>query len=229
MATTDPKNLLKQEFNRWAEAGKGEQMESDHWPITQPVLEMMGIKPGDNLLDAGCGSGWLSRKLAERVPQGRVVGMDISDEMVRRARQLSAEAHNLVFVTGSIDEIPWEANFFQHAISVESAYYWPDAAKGVAELYRILQESGLAWILINYYGDNKYSHQWAATLEVPVHLLSAEEWKQLFTEAGFHHVAHKFVPDPTPAPEVYNGRWFRNAAELRAFREMGGLLVFGTK
>jgi SAM-dependent methyltransferase len=221
--------VLREEFNRWAEAGKGESMENEHWPITKPALDLMKIKPADNLLDAGCGSGWLSRVLAQRASQGRVIGMDISDEMVRRARQLSVELNNLVFVTGAIDEIPWEANFFQHAISVESAYYWPDPATGIAELYRVLNEDGAAWILINYYGDNKYSHQWAAKLEVPVHLLSAQEWEKLFAIAGFQQVGHKFIPDPTPTPDVYNGRWFRDAAELRAFREMGGLLVYGTK
>ncbi len=221
--------VLREEFNRWAEAGKGETMENEHWPITKPVLDLMKIKPTDNLLDAGCGAGWLSRVLAQRASQGRVIGMDISDEMVRHARQLSVELHNLVFVTGAIDEIPWEANFFRHAISVESAYYWPDPAKGIAELHRVLNEDGAAWILINYYRDNKYSHQWAEKLEVPMHLLSAQEWEKLLAVAGFQHVGHKFIPDPTPTPDVYNGRWFRDAAELRAFREMGGLLVYGTK
>jgi SAM-dependent methyltransferase len=225
----DPQQTLRQEFNRWAEAGKGESMEHEHWPITKPVLEMMKIAPADNLLDAGCGSGWLSRALATRVAHGRVVGMDISDEMVRRARQLSVEFDNVVFVTGAINEIPWEPNFFQHAISVESAYYWPDPAAGIAELFRVLEEGGKVWILINFYKDNPYCHQWAKTLEVPVHLFSAEEWKHLFAGAGFEGVGHKLIPDPTPTPEVYTGRWFKDAAELRAFREMGGLLVYGTK
>ena len=221
--------VLREEFNRWAEAGRGEGMESDHWPITKPVLELMQIKRDENLLDAGCGAGWLSRILAQRTPQGRVVGMDISDEMVRHARQKSADYHNLVFVVGGVDEIPWEPNFFDKAISVESAYYWPDPAKGIRELHRVLHEGGSAWILINFFRDNADSHQWAEKLQVPVHLLSAEEWKRMFRDAGFTDVEHKLIRDPTPAPEVYEGRWFRDAAQLRRFREFGGLLVYGTK
>ena len=58
--------VLREEFNRWAEAGKGETMENEHWPITKPVLDLMKIKATDNLLDAGCGAGWLSRVLAQR-------------------------------------------------------------------------------------------------------------------------------------------------------------------
>jgi len=222
-------NQLREEFNRWADAGRGEAMEHDHWPITRPVLERMRIAAADNVLDAGCGAGWLSRVLARLAGEGRVVGMDISDEMIRHARAASAEFGNLIFITGAIGEIPWEANFFDKAISVESAYYWPDPAAGLRELHRVMRDGGSAWILINFYLDNPYCHQWAQKLQVPVHLFSAEDWKKLFREAGFTDVAHDFVKDPTPAPEVYQGRWFRDAEELRKFREIGALLVWGRK
>src|SRR5271155_6273489 len=88
---------LRLEFNRWAEAGKGEGMEQDHLPITLPALARMDIHSTDNILDVGCGSGWLSRLLAQRVTEGRIVGMDLSDEMVRRARQSSAGIEHIVF------------------------------------------------------------------------------------------------------------------------------------
>jgi SAM-dependent methyltransferase len=220
---------LREEFNRWADAGKGESMEHEHWPITRPALGLMQIEPTDNILDVGCGAGWLSRILAHRVPQGRVVGMDISDEMIHRAREASVANENLVFVVGGVNEIPWEANFFMRVISVESSYYWPDPAKGVREIYRVLAEGGSAWILINYYRDNPYSHQWGEKLAVPTQLLSADEWKKLFRDAGFAEVAHRLIPDPTPNPDVYTGRWFHDATELAAFRAIGALLVYGNK
>ena len=84
-------DVLREEFNRWAEAGRGEGMEQDHLPITLPVLEKMRLAPADNVLDVGCGAGWLSRRVAKLVPQGRVVGMDVSDEMVRHARRASGQ------------------------------------------------------------------------------------------------------------------------------------------
>src|SRR5213592_1892444 len=94
---------LRDEFNRWAEAGRGEGMEQDHLPITLPVLERMRLAPADNVLDVGCGAGWLSRRLAKLVPEGRVVGMDVSDEMIRRARRASVDFENLIFVTGEVE------------------------------------------------------------------------------------------------------------------------------
>lgn len=220
---------LRREFNRWAEAGKGEAMEQDHWPITQSVLARMGIAADDNILDLGCGAGWLSRVLAKSAPQGRVVGMDISDEMVRRARQKSADLENLVFIVGAAEEIPWESDFFSRVISVESSYYWPHPAKALREVFRVLRDGGSAWILINYYRDNPHCHHWGKILEIPTKLLSASEWSGLFRDAGFRNVAHRLIPDPTPNPETYTGRWFRDAKHLAEFRAIGALLVHGEK
>jgi arsenite methyltransferase len=229
MAQAEQSQTLREEFNRWAEAGRGEGMEEDHWPIARPALEMMHMAQDENILDVGCGAGWLSRTLARGVPEGRVVGMDISDEMIRRARAASPGFDNLIFVVGQVDEIPWEPNFFTRAISVESAYYWPDAAKGLREIHRVLHEGGSAWIDINYYKDNPHCHQWGQLLTIPTHLRSAEEWAELLREAGFVDVEHRRIPDPTPTPEVYTGRWFRDAEQLAAFRREGALLVWGTK
>jgi hypothetical protein len=62
-----------------------------------------------------------------------------------------------------------------------------------------------------------------------VHLLSSADWTELFVQAGFSGVKHERIPDPTPVPEKYEGRWFRDAAQLRGFRAEGALLVSGTK
>ncbi len=229
MPESKQSEALREEFNRWAEAGRGEGMEQDHLPITLPVLEKMGLAAADNVLDLGCGSGWLARRLAKRVPEGRVVGMDVSDEMIRVARRTSLEFENILYATGEVGEIPWDANFFNHAISVESAYYWPEPAAGIREVFRVLRPGGAAWILINYYRDNLHCHQWGPLLAVPTHLLLAEEWAELFRAAGFGRVAHERVVDPPSSPEVYSGRWFRDAAQLRAFKDEGALLVYGSK
>jgi arsenite methyltransferase len=228
---TRPKtdHALREELNRWAEAGRGEGMEQDHLPIALPVLEKMRLGATDNVLDVGCGAGWLSRRLAKLVPQGRVVGMDISDEMIHHARRASVDFENLMFVTGEVAEIPWQPNFFSRVISVESAYYWPDPAAGVRDIFRVLMPGGSAWMLINYYRDNPHCHQWGNLLAVKTHLLSAEEWAEHLRAAGFCNAEHERIIDPSPTPEVHTGRWFRDAAHLRAFKAEGALLVHGLK
>lgn len=220
---------LRKEFNTWADAGKGESMENEHRPIVEPMLAMMTFSPGETILDVGCGGGWLVRELASRVPQGRAVGMDLSDEMLAHARRNSANVHNTEFIVGSVDAIPRPGHSFDKVISVESSYYWPDPAAGIREIFRVLRPSGSAWILINYYRDNPYCHQWSKLIPIPMQLLSGDEWAALFPTAGFSEVAHRRIIDPTPTPETYTGRWFRDAAELAAFRQEGALLIHGTK
>ena len=229
MPETNLNEQLREEFNRWAEAGRGEGMERDHLPIVLPMLAQMALRPDENVLDAGCGSGWLVRLLASQITEGRVVGMDISDEMVRLARRATSDLENVLCVVGSVDEIPWQPHFFNRVVSVESAYYWPDPARGLHEIHRVLREGGTAWILINFYLENLHCHQWAKQFATPAHLLSAGEWEALFHDAGFTNIAHRQIPDPTPAPESYTGSWFQDAAQLREFRQIGALLVHGTK
>jgi len=220
---------LQKEFNRWAEEGRGEEMEAHHRPVTDPMLGLIELRPDERVLDVGCGSGWLARQIAALIPQGSVVGIDVSDEMVRRAQAGSKGIPNVTFLAGTAEKIPWQDAAFTRAVSVESAYYWPDPPRGLAEIFRVLAAGGSAWILINYYRDNPHCHQWGAQYSIPAHLLWAEEWAGLFRDAGFTRVEHQRIPDRSPTPEVYCGRWFRDAEQMRLFKQEGALLVHGRK
>ena len=229
MTDTTANLKIRNEFNQWAEAGRGEEMEDHHLPIVGPVLPVMDLKPHDHVLDLGCGSGWLCRRLARLAPEGRVVGIDIAAEMVRHARAASREYANLNFMEGAADKIPCGSGSFSRIISVESAYYWPEPAASVREMFRVLKEEGSAWILINYYLENPHSHQWGPIVNVPTQLFSTDEWMALYREAGFVDVQHRQIPDPTPVPDDYSGRWFRDAEQMRKFHQTGALLVYGSK
>jgi SAM-dependent methyltransferase len=224
-----PELQLREEFNRWAEAGRGEEMEESHIPIVVPMLKQMEWEPADRVLDVGCGSGWLVRRLAALLPQGAVMGIDVADEMVRRAQLASAGVPNASFLQGTAEEIPAPPDSFTKVISVESAYYWHDVARGLSEVLRVLAPGGSAWILINYYRDNSDCHQWKQHFKIPTNLHSASEWEQLFQSAGFRDVHHRLIPDLSPTPEVYSGRWFQDATQLQRFKTMGALLVTGVK
>ncbi|MGA2902633.1 MAG: methyltransferase domain-containing protein [Candidatus Korobacteraceae bacterium] len=224
---------MRREFNRWAEAGRGEEMEQHHISITQQTLALMGLKPGERVLDLGCGAGWASRLLAQLVAggerTGQVVGLDVSDEMIRRARANSTEYANLLFVVGSALQIPWEENFFDKVLSVESLYYYGDQDRALAELFRVMEPKGELFILINLYKDNPYTLRWVEELKVPVQVRSEREYVELLSEHGYEDVRAARIPDLTPTPEEYSGKWFKNAEELRDFKRIGALLLMARK
>src|ERR1700757_158290 len=229
-----PDENLQQEFNRWAEAGEGEKMENHHLNITEKTLRKMELRPGERVLDLGCGSGWATRLLARLVGEGPggfrpVVGLDVSDEMIRQARAASKDFDNVMYVWGSATQIPWEENFFDKMLSVESFYYYPDQERALAELFRVMAPKGRLFILINLYKDNAYSLQWVDKLKVPVHVRSAAEYVDMLKKHSFENVEARRVPDDTPTPDNYQTKSFNSLEDLRAFKREGALLLIASK
>ena len=224
---------LRQEFNQWAEQGKGEEMERHHLSITEQTLKRMDLKPGERVLDLGCGAGWATRLMARAVDSqekpGQVIGLDVADEMIRRARAASKDYSNVMFVVGSALEIPWEENFFDKVLSVESFYYYPDQDRALAELFRVVAPRGELYILINLYKDNPYSLRWVDELKVPVQVLTEQEYVDLLKAHTYEDVRAVRIADLTHTPDEYSGNWFRNADELREFKRIGALLLMARK
>jgi ubiquinone/menaquinone biosynthesis C-methylase UbiE len=189
----------------------------------------MDIKPNDRVLDLGCGSGWATRLVAKRFHPKKIVGIDISDEMVRRAAQQSKGVTNIEFLHGAAEKIPLPDASIDKIFSIESFYYWPDQMTGLKEAKRVLAPGGKLFILINLYKDNHYSLRWADELKVPVHALSEAEYIELLTRAGFKDAEAHRIPDNSPTPEEYSGKWFKNAKELREFKQIGALLLVASR
>jgi ubiquinone/menaquinone biosynthesis C-methylase UbiE len=226
---TDADKHLQKEFNQWAAAGRGDEMEAHHSDITEQTLALMEVKPADRILDLGCGTGWASRRLAKIATAGQVIGIDVADEMLRRAEQQSHDIHNVQYRWGSAENIPAPDSYFDKVLSVESFYYYADQGKALDELRRVITPRGKLFILINLYKDNHYSLRWVKELKVPVQALSEAEYIALLQQHGFAEVQARRIPDRSPSPEEYSGKWFKNAEELRDFKRIGALLLMGSK
>ena len=131
-----PDERLQQEFNRWAEAGKAKRWSAI--TLTSPGRPFGSwiFAPVSACLILGCGSGWATRLLARLVTDGpegfgQVVGVDVSDEMIRQARAASKDFENILYVWGSAQQIPWEENFFDKMLSVESFLLLSRSGAGV--------------------------------------------------------------------------------------------------
>jgi len=216
---------LRLEFNEWARAGKGASMERGHRPVGEQAIEHMQIPTHATVLDVGCGSGWAARLMAQRARDGRVVGIDVSDEMVRLGHVESADYPNVEFQVASAEQLPFGDSEFSHAFSMESLYYYTDIERALAEIRRVLNPGGLFMAVVDLYEENTPSHQWIEMLKVPVQLLSASQYCSLFERSGFVNVTDARLIDPTPVPENYNGSTFKTRDDFVLYRQNGSLML----
>jgi ubiquinone/menaquinone biosynthesis C-methylase UbiE len=218
---------LRLEFNEWAKAGRGESMERGHRPVGEQAIAKLNVQHQARVLDVGCGSGWASRIFAAQADQGSVIGIDISDEMIRVARESSQAFPNLEFKLASAESLPFENEAFTHAFSMESLYYYADMIKALREIHRVLKPGGTFINVVDLYRENEPSHQWIAQLAVPVQLLSVAQYRQLFEEAGFVDCRDERLLDPTPVPEDYAGGSFKSREDFLRYRAEGSLMISG--
>ncbi len=218
---------LRVEFNDWARAGRGEGMEKGHRPVGEQAIELMAIPADARVLDAGCGSGWASRLMAKSAVNGRVVGIDIADEMIRLARETSSSFPNAEFQVASAEKLPFSDGEFSHAFSMESLYYYADMPGALREIRRVLEPGGLFVTVVDLYLENRPSHQWVEELKVPVQLLSTAQYRSFFEQAGFRKVLDRRLLDPTPVPENYTGGSFKTREDLVEYRASGSLMISG--
>jgi ubiquinone/menaquinone biosynthesis C-methylase UbiE len=218
---------LRTEFNEWARAGKGESMEKGHGPVGRQAIQLMRVPADARVLDVGCGSGWATRALAGYAINGQVTGIDISDEMIRVARESSAAFPNADFEVASAEQLPFTDSEFTHAFSMESLYYYENISEAVTEIHRVLRPGGLFVAVMDLYWESEATHQWIDTLKVPVELLSVEDYRSLFVDAGFVNIRDQRLFDPTPIPENYAGGSFKSRADFEEYRRAGSLMVSG--
>ena len=218
---------LRTEFNEWARAGKGESMERGHRPVGEQAIARMGVQSNSLVLDVGCGSGWATRLLADYAFAGRVTGIDISDEMVQRARESSTNYKNVDFEVAGAEQLPFETNEFTHVFSMESLYYYRDLPKALKEIHRVMKPGGLFAAVVDLYWENEATHQWIDTLKVPVELLSIDDYRSLFIDAGFENIRDERILDPRPVPDDYTSGSFKSREDFVRYREEGSLMISG--
>jgi len=227
-ALLDREERLRQEFDRKAQAGP-EPQEQYLQRLAAAVAVREPIAADERLLDVGCGEGWLCRLLAPRCPDGAVVGIDISGEMIHRARERSLEFENVLHTIGSAEEIPWVEDYFTRTLSVEAAYYWSAPERASAEMLRVTAWGGRFDGLLSFYRDNTATHHWQDLSSEPLLLQSEAEWKDLFALVGFRDVEATRVRDTAGAGGFRPGPLWRSEQEWEQFLEAGALLISGQK
>jgi len=114
------------------------------------VVGKMGINPGQSILDLGSGTGKNDCFMAEKVgSQGRIMGLDISNEMLARAWKRCRGYPNVVFEKQRIElSLPYEEEFDKVFISFVLHGFEDDQKVGIiSNAYRALKVGGSFYIL----------------------------------------------------------------------------------
>lgn len=123
------------------------------WPQEMPLFERYGLPANARILDAGCGTGEISARLADLFPDARVLGVDILDHHLALARERYApRAPRLAFEHQSIFALPAADATFDLTVCRHVIQSVPHAARVLAELQRVTRPGGRVHVIAEDYG-----------------------------------------------------------------------------
>lgn len=113
-------------------------------PMGDEIIKYLQLKKSDVVLDVATGTGEPGLTIAAIVPQGKVVGQDLSDGMLQIAREYAAKRNlrNYEVKSCDISELPFADNSFD-AVSCRMGFmFFPDMQKAAMEMVRVLKPGG---------------------------------------------------------------------------------------
>lgn len=114
--------------------------------LRESTVKLAQIKPGDSVLEVGCGTGTLTLAAKRQAgSSGHVYGIDILPGMVDYSRRKAAQAkEDITFQVGGIDDIPFPENQFDVVMCSFMIFHLEEDTrrKGIAEIYRVLKPKG---------------------------------------------------------------------------------------
>src|SRR5512136_1490400 len=119
--------------------------------LRETTVNLAQVKPGDCILEVGCGTGTLTLAAKRRAgPSGKAFGIDVIPGMIEVSRRKAAQANeDATFQLGSIDNIPFPANQFDVVMCSFMIFHMSENTrrKGIAEIYRVLKPQGRLLVL----------------------------------------------------------------------------------
>ena len=174
-------------FGDWAKTGRDSGMEKNHGPAVDFMLDQLtsGLQKPFTFIDAGCGNGWVIRKIMKHDLCKKAYGVDGAMDMILKARDIDPIGN--YFCSDLLDWSPIEKVDFVH--SMEVIYYFSDPKELISHFVRSwLRPGGKIIAGIDFYNENKKSHSWPEDLQTRMSLLSITEWHELFEQSGIEKV-----------------------------------------
>jgi ubiquinone/menaquinone biosynthesis C-methylase UbiE len=174
-------------------------MNIHHSKGTDWGLQLISIAKDATVLDVGCGGGRTVHKLAGIAMEGKVYGIDFSDESVaasRRTNQREVAAGRVEIRHCSVSALPFSDNTFDLATAVETHFFWPDLVGDMREVLRVLKPGGKLMIISESFKGVKYGKAYenlAEKMNMP--FMSVDEHRELFANAGYSDIRMFEKPD----------------------------------
>jgi ubiquinone/menaquinone biosynthesis C-methylase UbiE len=143
---TTPKSAADTDyFNRWSHSyeqhiGQFFFFDPVHRGVLNQIDQIKGEQGPASLLDVGCGTGRLLRKVRARWPDAQLMGIDLSKGMIEIARRL---APGVDFRIGGAEALALPDSSFDVALSTISFHHWNDQAAGLHNITRMLRPGGI--------------------------------------------------------------------------------------
>ncbi|HEX2996542.1 MAG TPA: class I SAM-dependent methyltransferase [Anaerolineales bacterium] len=159
--------------------------------IRQNVLDLAEIRPGESILEVGCGTGTITLGAKARAgTNSQVVGIDVAPDMLVTARQKAEKAGlDVAFQPGRIEEIPFpDAQFDLVLGSLMLHHIHGDIAKqqGMKEIYRVLKPGGRLFMVDATRPENPHLRGLTSLILGPEMLAhEVKEFIPLLERAGF--------------------------------------------
>lgn len=160
------------------------------------LLAKMHFKGNERILDVGCGDGKLSAEIAGNLPEGFVLGIDLSEEMITFARShyLSEKFSNLSFMQADANKLNFDSEF--DVVFSNAVLHWlkaPEAAlKG---FWKSLKPDG---VLLAQFGGKGNA---AEVFKIIDMMIDNKKWSSYFRDFAFPYGFY--------GPEEY-GKWLNN-------------------
>jgi len=148
-------NIITREFDKKASEYESNRMSPWYLAHADHIFEKMSFKPGDTVLDIGCGTGYLLRQIARANPQVTGFGIDLSPRMIEVASQKAADENlgNLSFLQSD-----WEAlnettktvlasQAPSHVICANAFHYFADPHKALTSMHSAMTSEGEVLLL----------------------------------------------------------------------------------
>lgn len=169
-----------------------ERMNRSHYELTGWGLSFLSFGGSERVLDIGCGGGMTLHRLSEKITTGHLTGLDHSTTSVAASMRLNLSDiadGRMDIVRGDVAALPFADQSFDRIVTVESFYFWPDPARNLKEVYRVLRRGGHFALISEIYGGQELDERVLENIErYRLFNPTLEEFSAMFRAAGFSEV-----------------------------------------